>query len=72
MDDVTKAEFQLRGVLVTYRQHLRQNPGDGDAAAAFRRRARPLLDSVESAYGAELEIARVLAEVRRELDGGAG
>lgn len=69
MDHVTKAKLQLRVVLATYRQHMARNPGDGDAAAGFRERARPILDSVELAYAIEPEVAQVLAEVRRELDG---
>lgn len=72
MDDVTKAKFQLRVVLVTYRQHVARNPGDAAAAAAFRERARPLLDSVELDYASDPEIAQVLAEARRELDGDIG
>jgi hypothetical protein len=69
MDDVTRAKLQLRIVLVTYRQQIVNHPGDGDAAAAFRERARHLLDSVEHDCGGEAEVARLLAEVRRELDG---
>ena len=68
MDPVTKAILQLRVVLVTYRQLNRQKPGDGEAAAAFRDRARPLLDTVESICGSDPEVAQVLAEVRGELD----
>ena len=40
------------------------------AAATFRERARPLLNSVELAYASEPEVAQLLADVRRELDGG--
>jgi hypothetical protein len=69
MDDVTKAKLQLRLVLATYRQQITRNPGDGDAAAAFRERALPLLNSVELVCGREPEVAQLLAEVRRELDG---
>lgn len=69
--DVTIAKFQMRSVIVTYRQHVARHPGDGGAAAAFRERARPLLDSVELACGTKPGIAQLLAEARRELDGGA-
>jgi hypothetical protein len=72
MDDVTKAKLQLRLVLATYRQQIARNPGDGDAAAEFRERARPLLNSVEVVCVSEPEVAQLLAEVRRELDGHAG
>ena len=71
MDPATKAQLQLRVVLSTYRQHVARNPGDDDADAAFRERARPLLDSVELLYGSEPEVAELLAKVRRELDGDA-
>ena len=71
MDHVTRAKLQLRIVLVTYRQHIARNLGDGDGAAAFRERARTILNSVELAHGSEAEVAEVLADVRRELDGDA-
>lgn len=72
MDDVTKAQFQLRVVLVTYRQHVSRNPGDPAAAAAFRERARPLLDSVERAHASEPQVAQLLAQAQSELDGHIG
>ena len=71
MDHVTKAKLQVRAVLATYRQHNRQNPGDGEAAAVFRARALPILDAVELTSGSEPEVAQLLAEVRHELNGGA-
>ena len=71
MDDVTKAKLQVRLVVATFRQHITRNSVDGDAAAAFRERARPLLNSVELGYGTEPEVAQALAEARRELDGDA-
>ena len=68
MDHVTKAKLQLRLVIATYRQHVGRNSSDGDAAAAFRERASPILDLVELDHGHEPEVAQALAEVRRELD----
>ena len=70
MDPVTKAMLQVRLVIATYRQHVTRNPVDADAAAGFRERARPLLDSVDLVYGTESEVVQLLAEARRELDGG--
>ena len=68
MDNVTKAKLQLRLVIATYRQHVARNSRDGDAAAAFRERALPILDSVELDHAHEPEVAQALAEVRHELD----
>ena len=68
--DVTNAKFQMRGVIVTYRQHIARHPGDREAAAAFRERALPLLDSVELVHGTKPGIAQLLADARHELEGG--
>ena len=67
VDNVTKAKLQLRLVIATYRQHVARNSSEGDAAAAFRERASPILDAVELNHGHEPEVAQAVAEVRREL-----
>ena len=67
-DHVTQAKLQLRLVTATYRQHVARTSSDGDAAAAFRERARPILDSVEFDHAHEPAVAQALAEVPREFD----
>jgi hypothetical protein len=65
MDAVAHAKLQIRLVVAEYRGELRR--GNRTAMDGFRDRARSILAEVERRRGKEPDVARMLADARREL-----
>jgi len=65
MDTVAHAKLQIRLVVAGYRGELRR--GNRTTMDGFRVRARSILGEVERRRGKDPDVARMLADARREL-----
>jgi len=65
MDTVARARLQIRLVVAAYRTELRR--GNWKKMHGFRGRALSILSEVELRRGKDPDVARMLAEARREL-----
>ena len=68
--DDRRVQLQIEVIRVTYRIERRRR--DSPTMAAFRERARSILDELESEVRATPELQASLAQARGELDGDGG